>query len=109
MPRTCVITLSGEVDAYTGPQAAEFILSNLRPEEEALAVNVENLQYMDSGGINLLLTLAKRLGGLEKIAIYKMRGYISRVVHTTLDHHVDMLETPEELDAWLRKHEQRAA
>lgn len=109
LPRTCFVKLSGEIDADSAPRVTEFINNNLHAEEEAVVVNMENLRFMDSSGIKLLLMLAQKLGGLENIAVYKMPTDVRRIMDAVLDHHIERFYFPEELDVWLRKHNSLAA
>lgn len=56
-----VLVLTGEVDTSTAPQFKHAIMSVLDGGEQHLIIDAQNIAYMDSIGISILLSVVKRL------------------------------------------------
>ncbi|MFD1361726.1 STAS domain-containing protein [Lentibacillus salinarum] len=54
-----VISLSGEVDAYTAPQLKETLLSLTNVEGQQTEVDLEDVHYMDSTGLGVFISALK--------------------------------------------------
>ena len=60
--RPCsVVDLNGEIDVYTSPKVKEAIMSLIDAGNYALVINLENVRYIDSTGLGVLI------GGLKRV------------------------------------------
>ena len=60
--RPCsVVDLNGEIDVYTSPKVKETIMSLIDSGHYALVINLENVRYIDSTGLGVLI------GGLKRV------------------------------------------
>lgn len=59
------IRLSGEVDLANVATVEEDILNSVSDQATAVSVDLTDLTYMDSAGINILFSLATRLQKLK--------------------------------------------
>ena len=71
-----IVMLNGKLDTNTTPQAEEKINTLLSDGVTTLLVNFENISYISSSGLRLLLATAKRLkstgGELKVCALNEM-------------------------------------
>jgi anti-sigma B factor antagonist len=79
-----VIDVEGEVDVFTAPKLREAIIGLLGDGKERLIVNLENVAFMDSTGLGVLV------GGLKRVkerngdlAIAGAQGTVLRVLNVT--------------------------
>jgi anti-sigma B factor antagonist len=56
-----VLTVSGEIDAYSAPQFKLAVMNILDETDQHLIVDMHNIRYMDSSGFAILLSALKRL------------------------------------------------
>ncbi|QTM98132.1 anti-sigma factor antagonist [Sediminibacillus dalangtanensis] len=56
---TAVVTLAGEIDAYTAPQLKEQLLPLTKVSGKVVEVNLENVNYMDSTGLGVFVSALK--------------------------------------------------
>ncbi|SDM86579.1 STAS domain-containing protein [Sediminibacillus halophilus] len=56
---TAVVTLAGEIDAYTAPQLKEQLLPLTKESGKVVEVNLENVNYMDSTGLGVFVSALK--------------------------------------------------
>lgn len=54
-----IVTLMGEIDAYTAPQLKESLLPLTRIESKLVEVNLEDVNYMDSTGLGVFISALK--------------------------------------------------
>jgi len=60
--RPCsVVDLNGEIDVYTSPKVKEAIMGLIDAGNYALVINLENVRYIDSTGLGVLI------GGLKRV------------------------------------------
>jgi anti-sigma B factor antagonist len=62
---TVVIRLSGELDMVSSQSVRPVIEAALADQSERLVFEVSGLQFMDSSGVALLISVAKRVKGVE--------------------------------------------
>jgi anti-sigma B factor antagonist len=68
---TQVLDLEGEVDVYTAPTLRQVIVEQVDGGTKNLVINLENVQYLDSTGLGILIGGVKRLkeqGGSLRLA-----------------------------------------
>ncbi len=56
-----VVDLNGEIDVYTSPKVKEAITELIDQGHYALIINLENVRYIDSTGLGVLI------GGLKRV------------------------------------------
>ena len=56
-----VVDLNGEIDVYTSPKVKEAITELIDQGNYALVINLENVRYIDSTGLGVLI------GGLKRV------------------------------------------
>lgn len=54
-----IVSLSGEIDAYTAPQLKEAIIPLTRQKNNTVEVDLENVNYMDSTGLGVFISALK--------------------------------------------------
>ncbi|MGH3320813.1 MAG: STAS domain-containing protein [Streptosporangiaceae bacterium] len=100
-----VVSPSGELDLYTAPSFQSMLVDLLREGTERLVVDMSEVSFCDSSGVNVLLTALKRAraeGGTVILAgvkqpvskVFEITG-LQRVfvIHPTA---ADALASPEE-------------
>ncbi|MCB1192390.1 MAG: STAS domain-containing protein [Leptospiraceae bacterium] len=84
---TLIVNLTGSLDIYTATEFKNFVESRA-PEVKSVIINMENLHYMDSSGIGVLIRTmnsVKELNIFFKIAfippqinrIFKVAGLLT--------------------------------
>lgn len=58
---TAIVTLTGEMDMYTSPQAKEAMLDLLAQGYHHLVVNLQGTEYLDSTALGVLVGTLKRV------------------------------------------------
>lgn len=102
-----VVTVEGELDAYSGPKLRNLLMEQTRAGRHTLVVDLSGLTFTDSSGIGILvgaLKRAKARGGTvcllspsEHLAkLLRMTG-LTRVfpIFTYLQDAIDLLDTLE--------------
>jgi anti-sigma B factor antagonist len=59
-PGVCVVTLEGEVDVYTSPRLKQELIDLLGKGNTHLIVNLDEVKYLDSTGLGVLIGALKR-------------------------------------------------
>lgn len=54
-----ILSLSGEIDAYTAPQLKESFGTLLGQEDQTIIVDMEKVTYMDSTGLGVFISALK--------------------------------------------------
>jgi anti-sigma B factor antagonist len=79
-----VIDVEGEVDVFTAPKLRESIIGLLGEGKEKLIVNLENVAFMDSTGLGVLVGGLKRVKERNgELAIAGAQGTVLRVLNVT--------------------------
>src|SRR5579859_6307596 len=60
-PEATVVDLTGEIDVYTSPKVKETITDLIDKGHYNLVINLENVRYIDSTGLGVLI------GGLKRV------------------------------------------
>jgi len=56
-----IVELSGEIDVYTSPKVKESIAELIDQGHYSLVINLENVRYIDSTGLGVLIGALKRV------------------------------------------------
>jgi anti-sigma B factor antagonist len=105
MGKHVVVTVEGELDAYSGPKLRQLLLEQSEAKHHTLVVDLSGLTFTDSSGIGILVGAFKRAnarGGAvcllspsgQLAKLLKMTG-LTRVfpVFTCLQDALDLLDT----------------
>lgn len=82
-----LVEVSGEIDLYTGPKVKNCIHDLIDAGTYRLIVSLENVRYMDSTGLGILMSALKRVeekGGriviicknARVLKIFKLTGFV---------------------------------
>lgn len=78
------INVSGEIDIYTAGKLKEKLVQILNQDNKSIKINCENLEYIDSTGLGVLIGALKRLKQDDKnIFIVKPRENIQKLLNIT--------------------------
>ena len=81
------VSLSGRLDTATAPEFEDFLQENLSGAT-AMTINCENLEYISSAGLRVLLSAQKRLKNAMKLKnvgelvmeVFEMTGFADILV-----------------------------
>ena len=75
-----LLTLIGRLDASTSPKLEERMLALIDGGEKQILFNLEQLDYISSAGLRVLLMAAKKLKGVNgKIVLASLKDQIREV------------------------------
>jgi anti-sigma B factor antagonist len=83
-PGVCVIDIEGEVTAFSEPVLMDAFAEASGEGVRAVVLNFEGLQYMNSGGIGLLVTVlirANRAG--QQLMAYGLNDHYRQILSLT--------------------------
>ena len=81
---TWVFTPEGDLDIYTSDEFKEEILKAFESKETDLEINGEKLEYVDSTGLGVLISVLKRVREREKkIYIANVKPNIRKIFDIT--------------------------
>lgn len=87
-----ILSLSGEIDAYTAPQLKEAFDTLLEQNVQTIVVDMENVTYMDSTGLGVFISVLKSVK--EKDSEFSLVNIQERVLRlfqiTGLDEVMDL-------------------
>lgn len=79
-----LVELQGEIDIYTAGQLKEVFMDIIEEKKEDIKINAENLEYIDSTGLGILIGVLKRLKQEDKnIIIANTRPNIKKLLNIT--------------------------
>lgn len=79
-----VLELQGEIDIYTAPKFKETLLNVIETKESDIIIDGENLEYIDSTGLGVLISGLKKLKETgNNISIINLRPNISKLFQIT--------------------------
>ena len=82
--RTAVIDIKGEVTSAAGPALTEAFESAGTPGTQVVALNFTDLDYMNSGGIGMLVTLLVRVRRQkQKLAAFGLTDHYAQIFELT--------------------------
>lgn len=95
-----VVTVGGEVDLETASQLGDHALDALREVSPHVALDLTGVGFMDSTGLKVLLTVARRaeLAGGSFVVVGPTRPVRKIFSLTGLDQTFTIVETLEEID-----------
>ncbi|GAB6085958.1 STAS domain-containing protein [Alkaliphilus crotonatoxidans] len=78
------MALIGEVDIYTAGQLKDAFIKIIEEKKENIKINAEQLEYIDSTGLGVLIGALKRLKQENKnIIIYNIKPSIKKLLNIT--------------------------
>ena len=81
---TWIIKLDGEVDIYTLPKMKEVLLDSLKEKNIDILLDCNNLEYVDSTGLGVLISVLKRVRESgNKIIITNLKPNIRKLFDIT--------------------------
>jgi anti-sigma B factor antagonist len=78
-----ILKLSGKLDTNTSPEAETVFNKVLADGYHKILVNFQNLDYMSSAGLRVLLGTAKQLQGKGTVALCNMNDDVREVLEMT--------------------------
>lgn len=77
-----VARLAGDLDVVQSAKLRERLLASVRNEDTALVVDLTEVRYIDSSGVNVMFELAERLaeGQIEFGVVVPEGGLVERVL-----------------------------
>lgn len=86
------ITLSGELDASTAPIFKERVEEALTADIQRLVLIMEDLEYMSSAGLRVLIFAKQKLGAAVDIYLVKPQVMVKETIEKTGFHHSVVIE-----------------
>lgn len=81
---TWEVKLYGEVDIYNAPQLKESLLNLIDERQGNIVIDCENLKYIDSTGLGVLISVLKRVKEYDgTIGITNLKPYINKIFTIT--------------------------
>ncbi len=78
------VSLIGEVDIYTAGQLKETFIKLIEEKKEDIKINAEELDYIDSTGLGVLIGALKRLKQENKdIILFNVKPSIKKLLNIT--------------------------
>ena len=75
-----VFNLTGRLDSNTSPELEEVIASQIENGSNSMIINFENLDYISSAGLRVILKTTKDLKRREgKLMLCAMQDYVKEV------------------------------
>jgi anti-sigma B factor antagonist len=79
-----VVDVKGEVDLFTAPKLREHVVGLVEDDERRIVVNLEDVEFMDSTGLGVLVGALKRLKEKDgQLALVCSQGSVLRVLTVT--------------------------
>ena len=80
----CIVKPVGEVDIYTSPKLKEKLLKSLKEKEIDLLIDGEKLDYIDSTGLGVLISILKKVKESENnIILINLKSNIRKLFDIT--------------------------
>jgi anti-sigma B factor antagonist len=75
-----MITITGRLDAATSPSADEIIKKALEEDSNRLLFDLNDLEYLSSGGLRVILSGAKEIKRRNgKVALCRLNSYVDEI------------------------------
>lgn len=79
-----VVDVKGEVDLFTAPKFREHVVALVEKDQRKIAVNLEDVEFMDSTGLGVLVGVLRRLKERDgELALLGPQGSVLRVLTVT--------------------------
>ncbi len=76
--------LDGEIDIYTAAELKSVFQEMFEKHKEPVEINLENLEYIDSTGLGVLIGALKRLKEVDKqITLFHVKPNIAKLLNIT--------------------------
>lgn len=80
--RSAVITVDGRLDTMTSPEFEKYLNENIEGIDE-LTVDCENLKYVSSAGLRVLLSAHKRMSAVGGMKLVNVSEIVNEVFEIT--------------------------
>ncbi len=82
--KTWIVEPEGEVDIYTSPKFKEVLTNALKDNEGDILIKGENLKYLDSTGLGVLISILKKTKEMEhNIIVTDIKPNIKKLFNIT--------------------------
>jgi len=81
--KIAIVTFSGNLDTNTSPKADVYLKGVLEKGHTHILANFEELEYMSSAGLRVLLSTAKQVQGRGGVGICCMNDEVRQVLEMT--------------------------
>ncbi|HHP7230837.1 MAG TPA: anti-sigma factor antagonist [Xenococcaceae cyanobacterium] len=81
------IILAGELDANTAPLFKEQVEEALKENIQCLILQMQDLEYMASAGLRVLIFAKQKLGATVDIYLIKPQAMVRETIENTGFHH----------------------
>ena len=89
-----VVSLAGELDLYNAEEVRSALLETCAGEPELLVVDLEEVRFIDSTALGVLIDIHRRMGGREKFRLAAPGLETRRALEVSgLDRHFSVYET----------------
>jgi len=78
-----VITITGALDSSTAPQLHEEVQKIIQQNPTELVLNVENLDFMASAGLRVIIFAKQKLGTAVKLYLVKPQEQVVETLRMT--------------------------
>lgn len=79
-----IIDVTGGMDLYTSYKLKEMVMKMLEKKVEHFIINLENVDYIDSGGIGALIYICSTLKKMNfKLIITNIHGSVKKEIELT--------------------------
>jgi anti-sigma B factor antagonist len=79
-----VVDVKGEVDLFTAPKFREHVVGLVEKDQRKIAVNLRDVEFMDSTGLGVLVGVLRRLKERDgELALLGPQGSVLRVLTVT--------------------------
>jgi anti-sigma B factor antagonist len=75
-----ILSLQGRLDTNTSEEVQKVVMNQLDQGNATLVFNLEELEYISSAGLRVLLMALKKVAGASgKLGLYGLKPYISEI------------------------------
>jgi len=78
-----IITIAGALDSSTAPQLHEEVQKIIQQNPAELVLNVENLDFMASAGLRVIIFAKQKLGSAVKLFLVKPQEQVVETLRMT--------------------------
>lgn len=78
-----IITIAGALDSSTAPQLHEEVQKIIQQNPTELVLNVENLDFMASAGLRVIIFAKQKLGSAVKLFLVKPQDQVVETLRMT--------------------------
>ncbi len=78
-----VVKINGKIDAVTSPDMQEAVLNLIDEGKNRFIIDFNGVDYISSAGLQVLLTIARKLHGNGKLAIFNPQENVRDIIEMT--------------------------